>query len=157
MLIIPTPLTAEAFAPYGHVLQCPRQPARQYHDPILANLRGSGASPSLSLITVAPTALPLRLTALERHAYSSQTFIPLDVAAYVVIVAPRAPDGGPDGGAAQAFLAGPEQAVSYHADTWHHGLTVLERQARFAILMWRAGDDGDEEFRPIAPVSVAGV
>ena len=49
-----------------------------------------------------------------------------------------------------AFLAGPGQGVTYHANTWHHPLTVLDRPARFAVVMWRDGTRTDEEFRTLA-------
>jgi ureidoglycolate lyase len=35
--------------------------------------------------------------------------------------------------------------------TWHHPLTVLDGPASFAVLMWRDGTTGDEEFVPVDP------
>jgi len=139
-------LNANAFAPYGDVLEAPKEPGRTYFNAGLANGR-RGASPSLSVAHVQPlAALPLVATRMERHEFSSQSFMPLDVARWFVIVAPKAAGGGPDGARARAFLAGPGQGVTYRSDTWHHPLSVLDRPARFAVFMWLEGSQTDEEF-----------
>jgi ureidoglycolate lyase len=149
MDLIAEPLTAEAFAPYGDVLEAPTDPGRRYVDGGLSNQR-TGAATSLSISTIAPTdARDLRTDMLERHAFSSQTFLPLSVSRYLVIVAPDAAGGGPDGSRARAFVARAGQGITYHAGTWHHGMTVLDRPAQFAVLMWRDGSSGDEEFVPL--------
>ena len=91
---------------------------------------------------------------MERHAWSSQSFVPLDPARWLVLVAPHAAAGGPDMARAAAFVAGPGQGVTYGADVWHHGLTVLDAPARFAVFMWRDGTVGDEEFVDVEPFTV---
>jgi ureidoglycolate lyase len=148
MELVATPLTAAAFAPYGDVLAAPAEPGRVYFPDGIANGRPSAAL-SLSLSRLAPTALPLRSALLERHAFSSQTFLPLSVSRYLVIVAPPAAGGGPDATQVRAFVAGPGQGITYRAGTWHHGMTVLDRPAEFAVMMWRDGTKADEEFVPL--------
>lgn len=146
MRLIAEALGAEAFAPYGEVVAAPETPGRNYFGGSLANLR-PGARPSLAVALLAPLAsLPLKVTRMERHEFSSQTFIPLEACRYLVVVAPRSAGGGPDARKARAFLAGPGQGVTYRADTWHHPMSVIGWPARFAILMWRDGSAGDEEF-----------
>lgn len=145
MELIATPLTAAAFAPFGEVLAAPADPGRTYFPDGLGNGRPS-AGLALSLSKHAPVALPLRSAVLERHAFSSQTFLPLSVSRYLVIVAPPAPDGGPDAAQARAFVAGPGQGITYRTGTWHHGMTVLDRAAEFAVVMWRDFTAADEEF-----------
>ncbi len=150
MRIVAVPLTPKAFAPYGDVLTPPDDFGRAYFDEGLQTSR-STARPSLSLSRVRPlTSLPLEAKVLERHEFSSQSFLPLDVARWLVVVAPSAADGGPDAARAVAFLAGPGHGVTYHAGTWHHPLTILDRPARFAVVMWRDGTSTDEEFRTLA-------
>lgn len=147
-------LTVEAFTPYGDVLTLPTSAGRTYYNDALGNLRKE-AKPSLSLSLREPSpALPLRATMLERHEYSSQTFIPIDVDQYLVVVAPHLPDGGPDIMQARAFLASGDQGVTYRADTWHHGMTVFGRPASFVVFMWAAGGEGDEEFVEVEPFDV---
>lgn len=149
------PLNAEAFAPYGDVLEAPPDPGRIYFNAGLHNGR-TDARPNLSVSHVLPlAALPLSATRMERHEFSSQTFMPLDAGPWLVIVAPKAAGGGPDGAKARAFIAGPGQGVTYRADTWHHPLTVLERPARFVVFMWQNGSTTDEEFVTLdAPFTV---
>jgi ureidoglycolate lyase len=150
MTIVAKPLDADEFAPYGDVLAPPAELGRVYFDAGLSSTR-PGARPSLSVAHVKfLPKLPLEATVMERHEFSSQSFVPLDVSRWLVVVAPSAPDGGPDGARAVAFLAGPGQGVTYHAGTWHHPLTILDRPGRFAVFMWRDGTKTDEEFRTLA-------
>ena len=146
MHLIAEPLRGDAFAPYGDVLEAPKDPGRVYFNGSLGNGR-TDARPSLSVSHALPLAtLPLQATRMERHEFSSQSFMPLDAGPWFVIVAPKAPHGGPDAAKARAFVAGPGQGVTYRADTWHHPLTVLERPARFVVFMWQNGSTTDEEF-----------
>ena len=154
MELVAEKLTPEAFAPYGEVVAAAPEFARQYFEEALGNARAH-ARPSLSLIRRAPQEpLPLEVKLLERHAFSSQTFIPIDVARWLIVVCPHAASGGPDVARAKAFLASPDEGVTYRMNTWHHELTVLDRPARFAIFMWRDGSPDDEEFVPVAPFTV---
>ncbi|ONG58691.1 hypothetical protein BKE38_02625 [Pseudoroseomonas deserti] len=144
-------LTSEAFAPYGEVLEPPNQPGRVYFERALGSAR-AGAWPSLAFSWREPhPGGLLRVSTMERHEFSSQSFIPLGPSRSVVLVAPHAATGGPDMDRAEAFLAGRGQGVTYAANVWHHPLTVLEVPARFAVVMWRDGTVGDEEFVPVPP------
>ena len=155
MKLIARPLTAAAFAPYGDVLAAPAEPGRDYFEAGLGNGRGQ-ARPSLSMVHRSPVAgLPLDVTLLERHEFSSQSFVPIGDVRWLIVVCPHAASGGPDAGRAVAFIASGAQGVTYRPNTWHHGLTVLDRPARFAVFMWRDGSTGDEEFVPVAPFTVA--
>jgi ureidoglycolate lyase len=150
MTIVAKPLNAEEFAPYGDVLAPPADFGRVYFDQGLRSTRpGAWASLSVAHAKSLPS-LPLQAKVMERHEFSSQSFVPLDVSRWLLVVAPSAADGGPDGSRAVAFLAGPGQGVTYHAGTWHHPLTILERPGRFAVFMWRDGTKTDEEFRTLA-------
>ena len=154
MQVTPQPLSREAFAAFGDVIDIPDEAGRTYYDDALGNLR-PGARASLSAILKAETAeRPLRADLLERHEFSSQTFVPVDVARWLIVVAPHAAGGGPDLAGARAFIANGKQGVTYKPDTWHHGLTVLDRPGRFAVFMWLDGSAGDEEFVPVEPFTV---
>ena len=155
MHLIAEPLTAEAFAPFGEVLEAPAGPGRVLFEAMLANHR-PGAWPSLSLSRKEPLgALPLRTQVMERHRFSSQSFVPMEAGRWLAIVAPHAAEGGrPDMARARAFLARPDQGVTYGADVWHHPFTVLDREARFAVLVWRDGTAADDEFVDVRPFTV---
>jgi ureidoglycolate lyase len=148
-LLHPEPISAEGFAAFGVLLDTPVEPGRAFFDDGLANARAA-AWTSLSIARALPTAMPLDVTRMERHAFSSQSFIPLKPARWLTVVAPHAADGSPDGDAARVFLIGPGQAITYRMDVWHYPLTVLDEPGDFAILMWRDGGSGDEEMVPVA-------
>ncbi|MDI1283757.1 MAG: ureidoglycolate lyase [Reyranella sp.] len=154
MEITPQPLTQEAFAPFGDVIDVPDVAGRTYYEDALGNLRPT-AHASLSVSLKVETAdRPLKADLLERHEFSSQTFMPLDVGRWLIVVAPHATAGGPDLAGVTAFIATGKQGVTYRANTWHHGLTVLDRPGRFAVFMWRDGGKGDEEFVPVRPFTI---
>ncbi|WP_420392214.1 ureidoglycolate lyase [Acuticoccus sp.] len=145
------PLGEAAFAPFGEVLTPPGSPGRTYYSGALASLR-PGAAPSLSLTRVeVATALPHEARRMERHEFSSQSFVPLGDVPFLVMVAPDAPSGGPDLAEARAFVASGGVGVTYGANVWHHPLSVLAAPASFAVVMWLDGGPTDEEFVDIEP------
>lgn len=88
----------------------------------------------------------ISITFLERHPHSTQTFVPLKVGRWIVLLAPTLADGKPDLANIRAFVAGPEDAVCINRNVWHAGLTVLDRPAEVGMMMWRSAagpaDDG---------------
>jgi ureidoglycolate lyase len=137
------PLTPEAFAPFGDVIEPPAEGARIALTDTLRAIDGA-AQPRLSFSTAKAWSLPLLATEMERHNRSSQCFVPMDVERWVVLVAPDL-DGKPDADALRAFVARGDQAVNYHLGTWHHPLRALDRPGRFAVLMWTTGSKPDDE------------
>jgi ureidoglycolate lyase len=148
------PITAADFAPFGAVIDYPQQAGKAILAPSLGNLRDY-AQPDLTIshiTTVAST--PLTLKFMERHEFSSQTFMPLQTCSYLVVVAPHNAAGMPDMAQAKAFLVNGQQSITYHPNTWHYSLTLLEGPGTFGVWMWKADDGGDEEFVDIDPVKV---
>jgi ureidoglycolate lyase len=140
------PIDAAAFMPFGQLLP-PQAPGhgRQELFEELQNERAS-ARPRLSMATVEPKALPLTAAKMERHVHSSQVFVPVDSAGYLVVVAPHGADGMPDLGKIRAFRVPGDTGLNYRADTWHHPLSALERTGRFAILTFVDGTSAEEQF-----------
>lgn len=140
------PIDAAAFMPFGQLMP-PQEPGqgRQELFEELQNERAS-ARPRLSMATVEPKALPLTAAKMERHVHSSQVFVPVDSAGYLVVVAPHGADGMPDLGKIRAFRVPGDTGLNYRADTWHHPLSALERTGRFAILTFVDGTSADEQF-----------
>ena len=161
--IIAEPLNADSFSEFGEVIPRPPEGVRQYFNDRLENNR-TDARIDLSLTTITPVeTLPLHATVLERHPFSSQTFLPLQAARYFVIVAPDNDEGGPALTRVRAFVSGSEQGITYRCGVWHHAMTVLDETAVMAILMWCDGSSGDEEllaidtpFEVVLPVAAAG-
>lgn len=146
MLLNPTPLTAEAFAPFGHVLSLPQEPGRVDYSAFNQNLRGAAAEVCFRTSLTPPSTMPLTTRTMERHEFSSQAFLPVDVSRYLVLVAPHGEDGLPDPEHLILFMAKGDQGISYNANVWHHPMTVLDRPAVFATVMFLDGGAKDEEF-----------
>lgn len=131
------PLTEAAFAPFGDVLEVRGSPDRlinqglcgRFHD--RARLDFGDGRAGLSLFNAEPRRLPYRLEMMERHPDGSQAFVPMTMAAFLVIVAP---DAGGVPGTPQAFLTAPGQAINLHRGTWHGVLTPLSTPGLFAVL-----------------------
>ena len=143
------PITEATFAPFGQLLRSPAPggPRLELIE-ALQNLRPS-ASPRLSLATVAPKPLPLTAVEMERHVYSSQAFVPIDCDSYLVLVAEHGADDRPDPATLRAFRVPGDVGINYAANTWHHPLSALERDARFVVLTFIDGTDTDEQFVPL--------
>ncbi|MCB8884122.1 ureidoglycolate lyase [Acidisoma cellulosilytica] len=143
------PITAEAFAPFGLLLPPPvLGGARLELIAELQNLRPS-ARARLSLATVAAQLLPMEAIEMERHIYSSQAFVPIDCASYMLLVALHGPDDMPDMATLRAFRVPGDTGINYKADTWHYPLSALERTARFTVLTFIDGTTADEQFVPV--------
>ncbi len=132
------PLTAEAFAPFGDVLEASGEPdliinqgfCGRYHDRAKMDF-GMDGRPGLSLFLAKPRTLPLMLGMAERHPEGSQAYIPMSLNPFLVIVAP---DAGDVPGEPRVFLTTPGQGVNYHRGVWHGVLTPLHAPGLFAVI-----------------------
>src|SRR3989442_13209698 len=130
MRIIAESLTEKAFAPYGDLLAAPAEFGRAYFDEGLRTSRAT-AWPSLSVSHVRPLpSLPLEARVMERHEFSSQSFLPLDVARWLVVVAPAGAHGGPHPPRAVAVPPGPGQGRTCPPGTLAHPAATPCRRAR---------------------------
>jgi ureidoglycolate hydrolase len=139
------PLSAGDFAAFGQVLEMPANGRRQDYAGALSQ-DDAGLKPNLAVIRAEPSALPLVVRTLERHPRSSQAFMPLSVARYLVLVCPGDAAGRPDTTRLHAFIARGDQAINYNRGTWHHGMTTLGEPGTFAMFMWDEMNERDTEF-----------
>lgn len=141
------PLTPEAFAPFGDVLDCAGAPDKvinaglcgRYHDRARLDFGpeiGTGGRAGISLFQAEPRSLPYTLDLMERHPEGSQAFVPMSEHPFLVTVAP---DAGGRPGAPRAFLTRPGQGINLHRGTWHGVLTPLHLPGLFAVVD-RIGD-----------------
>ena len=142
------PLTREAFAPYGEVIE-PGAASQDYavnagtavRFDALAHVdtAAQGGRAVISIFRAQPRAFPFEVAMLERHPLGSQAFVPLDPRLrYVVVVADD------PAGTLRAFLAERGQGVNYRRGTWHHPLIALDRGGDFLVVD-RAGEGGNCE------------
>jgi ureidoglycolate lyase len=140
IVLTAAPLTAEAFAPFGDVIETaghkPRLinegTAARFDDLAPVDVLANGGRPLISIFKAAPRPLPFKVQGLERHPLSSQAFYPLDGLPFLVVVAE--PGDSPWAQRIRAFRAAGNQGVSYRRNTWHHALLALERTCHFLVI-----------------------
>ena len=149
------PLTAEAFAPFGDVMDArtaasfPINAGRtqRHHDLAKVETLGDNARTLINIFVSQPITLPLALTFLERHPQGSQAFMPLHEERFIVVVAP--PGEHIDPSDVRAFVTDGRQGVNYHAGTWHAIQSVLEREGEFLVVD-RGGEGNNCDEFPLA-------
>ena len=129
-MLVPRPLTPQAFAAYGTVLQAPAgggvaiNGGNAQRFDLVDDLRlcTLGGRAQLALFRAQPRAFPLVLHEMERHALGSQSFVPLGARRFVIVVAPP----GPAPAALAAFSTDGCQGITLHPGTWHHALLAVD-------------------------------
>ena len=132
--ILAAPLTAEAFAPFGEVLEAGGPSrlinaglCRRHHD--LAGLDfGPNGRAGISIFAAEPRTLPYEFDLIEHHPEGSQAFVPMTSAPFLVIVAQDI-ETPP-----LAFLTNGAQGINLHRGTWHGVLTPLSAPGLFAVV-----------------------
>ncbi|MCK2184225.1 ureidoglycolate lyase [Halomonas getboli] len=148
------PLTPEAFAPFGEVIDTRTSDyfhinagrTRRYHDLAKVETLGEQARALISIFVSQPVALPLELAFLERHPQGSQAFMPLHEERFIVVVAPSGEAIDP--AEVRAFVTDGRQGVNYAAGTWHAIQSVLEREGEFLVVD-RGGEGNNCDEHPI--------
>lgn len=127
------PLTAEAFAPYGQVIECAghhslainHATSRRFSD--LAQLETDPEGRlALSIFQARARQRPYLLDTLERHPLGSQAFMPLNGQPFLIVVAGARPAPDAPGTAAlKAFISHGTQGINFRRGVWHHPLLAL--------------------------------
>ncbi|EGG12868.1 uncharacterized protein MELLADRAFT_76395 [Melampsora larici-populina 98AG31] len=168
------PLTRAAFSPFGYTIEAHDDP-RTWHPSIqhktvnfgsaekycdvaqIETLKTpTGVEPKSNLCIFSAQPWPetiggegnrrWKLKGLERHAYSSQSFLPLasnkevsGLGSYLVVVGYDNGDGKPDWKNLRAFLAQADQGISYKPNTWHAPLIAIKEPMNFACIVNETG------------------
>jgi ureidoglycolate lyase len=133
------PLTREAFAPFGDVIelagakQFPINLATtiRFHDLANVDVTDEGGRPLINLFRGLPRVLPFEVKMLERHPLGSQAFVPLSDRPYLIVVAPP---GEIDVTTIRAFVTRGWQGVNYAKGVWHHPLIALDEVSDFIVV-----------------------
>ena len=139
-----TPLTREAFSPFGDVIEFEgndsfpinKGMADRYHSLADVELGNDESRAIVSLVASKKFDMPRRLDHLEYHPLGSQAFIPLDSSPFIVVVTGVATE--PDLGGLRGFVTNGRQGINYRLGTWHHVLLTPYAETRF-ICVDRAG------------------
>lgn len=160
-----TPLSLEAFTPFGFVVSAGLSAGASANQGTavrfdrcaeLVSTRPE-ASPNLAVFRSTKKALPFEVKLLEKHPCSTQTFLPMLCRRFLVVVAPTAADGSPDVDLLRAFVCGPGQGVTYGVGVWHHPIIALDDDVDFAMLAWEDGTAQDCVEWPLpTPLSIVG-
>lgn len=154
--LAPEPLTDVTFAPFGRVAigQGPSRlvnagTADRFDLPGHFGNATEARLPALAIYRCRAQSSPVLVRVLERHPLTTQTFLPLRIGRWLIVVAPTGADGMPVPDAARAFVAGRGQGITYAIGVWHSPLIALDEPAELAMLMWEAGDAADCEVSPL--------
>ena len=154
MLILkPEPLTRDAFAPYGDVIETRDRDffminngsTQRFHRLADVQLGEPEDSAIISIFRAQALAMPLSIKMLERHPKGSQAFIPLKQNPFLLLVAE--PGDNPQPEAIRAFITDGSQGVNYHTGVWHHPVLCCESEDDFLVVDRQgAGNNCDEHF-----------
>lgn len=133
-------LTAEAFAPYGDLIDAHDGNkvipinyglTERHHELAKVDVSENDGYPIISLFRTKPVELPFQVRIMERHPLGSQAFITTKGNPYIVIVAEA---GEFDYRKLRAFIAMPNQGVNYSKGTWHHYCLGLNSANEFVVV-----------------------
>jgi ureidoglycolate lyase len=158
LLIVAAEITAEAFAPFGTLIDATAVKPEaindgttmRHSDLAALDLRESGRDPVIGIYVASARRFPLGIAKLERHRRASQVFLPLGIHRFVVVVAPGTEE--PEWKALRAFLTRPGQGVAIRRGCWHHGLIALGDGDRFAVI--EGGDYRADTHELAAPQAI---
>ena len=145
--LTPQPLTVEAFAAFGDVIEARSDTtininqgtSQRFHDLARIDVASGDGHPLVNIFRASPYPEPLILSMMEMHPLGSQLFMPLQDHAYLVAVAERS-----DKVRAcdiTVFTANGYQGVNFRPGTWHHPLLVLQQQDFLVVDRGGKGDN----------------
>ncbi|KAI8330050.1 galactose-binding domain-like protein [Chlamydoabsidia padenii] len=153
-VLIAEPLTSEAYAAYGDVIETKdtvritganQGTAEKYHQVAQINnfFPDGQGKVNMCIFHCRPTTeLPFTIKLLERHPYSTQFFVPMtsgQTRGYLVAVALNGADDKPDMSTLKAFVAKSTQGVNYRQGVWHHPMIALDDVTDFACFVHESG------------------
>ena len=136
--LIPTPLTREAFAPFGDVVEIAGASpitinqgfAQRFNDLAHIDVQSAQGEVNVSFFVGQPRPQPIAVKLMERHPLGSQLFMPMQDRPWLVLVAADPHDLS----SYHAFAATGRQGVNYARNAWHHPLLVFDADSRFLII-----------------------
>lgn len=149
--LTPQPLTAEAFAPFGDVIETQDRDfflinqgsTQRYHQ--LANIQiDELGSAIISIFRATALVMPLSIDMLEKHPLGSQAFIPMQDHAFLIVVAPAGEIINPK--EIKSFISHGRQGINYHRNVWHHPIIALHDNDDFLVVDRAGPGNNCDEF-----------
>jgi ureidoglycolate lyase len=146
--LTPKPLTAQAFATFGNVVEVEgHKPldinqgyALRFDDLAAIDVAAELGRTKASIFVANPRPRPITIDMMERHPLGTQLFYPLQNKVWWVVVC----DNPQDPASFHAFTATGLQGVNYNRNTWHFPLLVADPESRFLVVD-RAGPGNNLE------------
>ncbi len=144
------PLTKEAFAPFGDVVEIEGKTplsinqgyAERFNGLANVDVAAEGGEVNISWFFASLRPAPIAIRLMERHPLGSQMFMPLNEADWLVVVC-----ADPAIAASyRAFAAKGDQGVNYARNCWHHPLLVLQERSSFLVVDRKGKGDNLEEY-----------
>lgn len=154
------PLSEALFKPFGDVIEVGDSVEHfainyglttRFHNLAKIDTQQHNGETCLSIFRSKPMPMPIRLSIMERHPWSSQAFYPLSTRPYLVVVAPA---GEFDASAIEIFLAQAHQGVNYFPGTWHHFSLALGETSDFLVVDRMGPGDNCEEITLPEPILI---
>ncbi len=129
------------FKPFGDVIEVDDNnhhypvnngTTERYHDLANVDVLDKKGRPLINIFRGQPFKLPVQIKLMERHPLSSQAFIPLSKAPYLIVVAKECDELSPN--QLIAFVSNGQQGVNYNKGVWHHPLISLHEVSDFLIV-----------------------
>jgi len=134
------PLTQEAFAPFGDVIQkqghFPEEinygQTRKYSGQAQVDVGDEQGTAMVHIYRSRPVSLPFRIEVMEYHPLGSQAFIPLHQRPFVVVVAP--PSQTLHFKSIQGYFTDGKQGVNMNKGVWHHYQLSLDEICDYLVI-----------------------
>ena len=151
------PLTKQAFAPFGDVIETEgaehffinQHFAERFNNLANVDVGDEGGSVNISIAAATPRPKPIAIKLMERHPLGSQIFYPLQDEDWLVLVC-----GDPMIETTyRLFRASGQQGINYKKNAWHHPLLVFN-PGKFLIIDRKGPESNLEEVGLVHPFSI---
>ncbi|GFM57348.1 ureidoglycolate lyase [Pseudomonas cichorii] len=151
--LIIEPLTKEAFAPFGEVIETDGSAhfminngsTQRFHRLAEVQTASPDDKAIISIFRAEALDMPLTIAMLERHPLGSQAFIPLLGNPFLIVVAPLG--DAPESELTRAFVSNGRQGINYHRGVWHHPVLTIEKRDDFLVVdRSGTGNNCDEHY-----------
>ena len=155
--LAPEPLTAQAFAPFGTVIETTGAESFPINDGTTTRfhaLAAAGPGPDgeviISIFRATRRREPVEIGMLERHPLGTQAFYPLSRHDWLVVAAEGERPAADD---LRLFHARGDQGAQYARGVWHHPLLILTERQDFLVVD-RRGPGGNLEEIALEPGAI---